>query len=241
MAIVRVNVTGTTGASTPQNFDLPAINSVTGNFIIGAVGANNPLSSVTDTAGNTYTLLTAISGAATPSPIQGFYATNITGNASNVIHIHLSNTVFNPTAVAFEYSGVDTVSPLDQFASGFNNSPFNTQQTAAFTTTSANEAIVSFIAIDNARAYSAGGTQDATSPMILRIGSGGDATSAASLWAADNIVSSIQTGITAGYTGIDRFNMFVQTIKQASAPSFTFQQLTAIQQPLLDTFGITSY
>lgn len=214
MSIALVHKVGATAAGTPSTLALPAMNVTTGNFIIGAATNNgHHLSTVTDTAGNTYTLLAEISGAATPPTIQGFYAKNVTGNAANIITLTYDSTANLIEGVAFEYSGVDKTSPIDAFASGFNNSPSNPQQTGAFTTTYAYEGIFSAISIDNARSTTSANPINATSPYTIELGGGNDLTTTAILWAEDNIVSAIQTGITAGFTGIDRFNIFSQSFK----------------------------
>lgn len=143
MAIAFVNETHanwTAGSS----ISLPAQSHTTGNLILVAVGTDSNLdvSSVTDTAGNTYQ-------AAYTGVRQGannwctlWYAKNITGNAGNVVVIHLTGTPGTGRAGALQYSGVDTASPIDESPGGNYQSSTSTPSLPAWIPGTSAEAIV---------------------------------------------------------------------------------------------------
>jgi hypothetical protein len=80
----------------------------TGNAIIVATSWDNPsatVTTVTDTAGNTYTGLTKFNSANNQT-IQIFYALNITGGASQVVTMTMDNSRGGRRIVAHEVSGL---------------------------------------------------------------------------------------------------------------------------------------
>jgi hypothetical protein len=97
-------------------------NNTAGNLLILAVNWGNTgiqVASVTDTKGNVYTNISGQVryGKGYPQSNQLYYAKNILGGA-NTITVTMSgkpSVVFE--ARAYEYAGLDTVSPLDQFSS----------------------------------------------------------------------------------------------------------------------------
>jgi hypothetical protein len=123
----------------------PAINASAGNLIaVYTHCEQNTVGSITDTAGNTYTGLTAgTRGAGFPRG-QWFYAKNIAGNAANVVTLHIAGgggvSQFTGIAV-LQFSGLDTAAPLDVdiAGGGFITSPVTS---SAFTTSTANEVIL---------------------------------------------------------------------------------------------------
>jgi hypothetical protein len=117
----------------------PAANTV-GNLIILSVNWGNTaiqVASITDTRGNTYANITGQVnyGKGYPQSNQLYYAKNIPAGA-NTITVTMSgkpSVVFE--ARAYEYAGLDTVSPLDQFSSatGTNASQVNPVAGTGFT------------------------------------------------------------------------------------------------------------
>ena len=117
----------------------PAANTA-GNLIILSVNWGNTgiqVSSITDTRGNTYANIAGQVnyGKGYPQSNQLYYAKNILGGA-NIITVTMSgkpSVVFE--ARAYEYAGLDTVSPLDQFSSatGTNATKVNPVAAAGFT------------------------------------------------------------------------------------------------------------
>jgi IPT/TIG domain len=80
--------------------------------IIGWDDATATVQSVVDTAGNTYTLaFTPTVGTAVSQAI--YYAKNIKASASNVVTVTFSVAAVTPDVRILEYSGLDTVAPLD--------------------------------------------------------------------------------------------------------------------------------
>jgi hypothetical protein len=123
--------------------------STTGNLIVVSVGYDSPaatISSVTDSNGNTYTL------AAGPTAWGGgsyhtatYYAKNITGGGA-AITITVNLSAASTTALELfqlEYSGVDTVSPLDQASSAVGTG--TVMNSGSKTTTQVNELIYGLI------------------------------------------------------------------------------------------------
>jgi hypothetical protein len=159
----------------------PAINAVTGNFIVvGTRGVN--ITGVADTAGNTYTKIAYYAGAGSTN-ITFWYAYNITGNASNIVTATFaSNTGYYNIAVA-QYSGIRTASdPLDVYDTA--QATGTSVTSGAFTTTNANDLIICYAANN-----SIAGTNSAGAGFTLR-------SAGALATFQEKIVSSIQTGAT---------------------------------------------
>lgn len=127
---------------------------------------NATVSTVADTAGNTYADSgagrRAISGS-TVGFLQMFYAYNSTANASNVITVTFSETVDRRSVMAAEYSGVKTsADPNDVGAIG-SASNATSVTSGSFTPSEANEVAVACVGTD-----STGGTLSAGSNYTER-------------------------------------------------------------------------
>jgi hypothetical protein len=121
-----------------------------GNLIVVGIsdytgGATN-VSSVTDSKGNTYTRVTGISGAGAGTTIELWYSYNVTGGASLTVTVNFAITQ-RSAVVAQEFSGVSTVSPLDQSSSYLlsANSSLTYTSAATPTTTTANQLVVALV------------------------------------------------------------------------------------------------
>lgn len=177
----------TSGTNLPT-FSAGAISTTNGNMIGVCVGYLSTAGTitVTDTASNTYTALTAQPRFSTDYFVQFFYAKNITGNASNVVTMHQSGaTTSFPAIVVLEYSNLNTSSPADVDNKGAvsSSSPVTSQ---TFTTASANEAILACANTAGSGTYVAGSgytIQETTTHKLASV--------------EDKIVSSIQTSVTA--------------------------------------------
>jgi hypothetical protein len=139
VAIAFVNGSNRTSAGSGSgNFTIPAFNCSAGNFLFVAIGydkqnGTTPLepSSVTDTAGNTYTRLggrSYASGTPGPGTINWYYAKNTLAHATNVITFNLAAAGDWIEGAVTQWSGVDTVDPIiqhldDVFTSGTYSSP----------------------------------------------------------------------------------------------------------------------
>lgn len=110
--VSRANTPTHTAATTVIS---PAQSHTTGNTLAALMQFQGPtISSVTDTAGNTYT-------ATTSSPFTNvggtnrqaiWYAKNITGNASNQVTATFAASYAYLTITVYEFSGCDTVAPF---------------------------------------------------------------------------------------------------------------------------------
>lgn len=116
MAIAFVNAgyanPGSTASALTQTQNV-----TTGNALVVFVGWNTSgvtVTSVTDTAGNTYTPLTQ-QASSTLAFGQAFYALNVTGNASNRVTVNFSGSTFC-RVYCLQYSGVATTSAFDEEA-----------------------------------------------------------------------------------------------------------------------------
>jgi hypothetical protein len=123
MAIAYVNGSNRTSPYTGSaSFTIPAFNCSAGNFLFVAIGwdKNNgttPLqpTSVTDTAGNSYTRLggrSYASGTPGPGTTNWYYAKNTLAHATNVITIGNSTAIDWGEAAVTQWSGVDTTDPI---------------------------------------------------------------------------------------------------------------------------------
>lgn len=147
------------------------------------------VSSVTDTAGNTYGAgpATLTSGS---EQLAIWFALNVSGHASNVVSMNLSAAVQYWGVVTAQYSGLATSSAYDTTANATSGG--GTMTTGAFTTDTADEVLFALaqVAITGETwSPTAGGgytirAQDASNVTVVQ----------------DKIVSAIQTGVT---TSID--------------------------------------
>jgi hypothetical protein len=112
-----------------------------GNLIIAFVRMSTTYEtvSVTDTAGNVYTDAVSQVQTADGSQVHIFYAKNIAGGA-NTVNATFSSTNNHPWLAIYEYSGLNTTSPLDKTASAQGSSTVANSGTTA-TTSSANELV----------------------------------------------------------------------------------------------------
>ncbi len=183
-----VNGTYAVQDASDNNYPLAAFNVTSGNLIVVMVkfeGAATTVT-VTDTAGNTYTPRTQRNDSGLN--MQMFYATNVTGHATNVITIAYSASRDFNKAIAHQYSGMDTVAPYDQENYGFDNSGLNnTLSTGNMTTTQDDEVIVAMAGEFSAQtSYTAGINFTERFDLPVLAGAGGGASE-------DRIVSAIGT------------------------------------------------
>jgi hypothetical protein len=188
---------GTMETGSATTLVCPTLAITTGNFSVFAVrfnaAASQEVSSATDTASNTYTL-GHFAGGAGNDRIELWYKTNATGNGANAITVTFSAAVTFRVCVAAQYSGVALSTPLDATADGveFENPLVSTS--APFTTTTANQLILS-------------AHQGAFANGVWSAGAIGGVTATAratdntnTIFLEDRIVSTIQTTITAEAT-----------------------------------------
>jgi hypothetical protein len=218
LSVVNFVTGGTTASVT--SITTGTFTSVAGNLIVVGLRINasdmTAVSSITDTAGNSYTPLTGTLAGAAGAVTQLWYAKNVIGNASNVVTAAFSSSQANTGICAWHISGADASNPADQVAFATGNS--NTITSSAYTTTSANEIICAICEIS---AINTVFTQQAT----YTLDSAGFPTPAGMQFcgAEHLIVNALQTGVTTSMSGS---NTAVITISVA-----TFKQSTVVVTP----------
>ncbi len=165
-AIARVNDTTATGSGASTTIAAAAANHTTGNLLVVKLKweTNVALSSVTDTAGNTYTLLPR---QGTTLSVQMAYSCNITGNVSNVVTATWATSVTWRVSSVTQYSGIAASACFDvqTTASGTGTAV----DAGNVTTTVADEVIVVVATDANSTTWTA-----ATNFTIINSGLGGD-------------------------------------------------------------------
>ena len=132
--------------ATPQNsqtsVDVPmAAAQAAGNMNVVVVGWNDvtsTISSVSDTAGNVYQLAAPITRSAGTSQAI-YFAKNIAARAGNIVTATFNTAAAYVDLRVLEYSGIDTVNPLDKTASAAGTS--STASSGSVTTTTAKELV----------------------------------------------------------------------------------------------------
>jgi len=116
-------------------------------------GATNNITSVTDTAGNTWTRIRALSVSGHNSDGEMWYSPNAASVTAVTVHL---GTVVNTAIEVQEFAGVATVSPLDTSAGTSNTS--TAAGSGTVTPAAGNELLVGFAAgHGNAEAMTGGG------------------------------------------------------------------------------------
>ena len=162
--IIPAYVNGThasdlTGATVP--LPLPALNVHSGN---AGCYTTNIAPGVTDTAGNTYTLILSkfYGGAGGSQYDYMYYASNMTAGAADVITIGLCD---YPVAVVDQYSGLASTIEVASAGSGGNNGLNNwTIAAGPISTTGSNELIYAAMSADITSELVTG----ATAPLTMR-------------------------------------------------------------------------
>jgi hypothetical protein len=223
MAFTIANkVAGGPGNNTPTSSAASAsFAASTGNSIVVGIGILNSgdpatlISSVRDTAGNTYNAVagTDAVGAGLGVCTIMFLAQNIVGNAANVVTVNFASAVVLPTLYVWEVNcgaGNQLVKDVAAIGkSGVNGSSTN-NSTAAFTTTIAAEICLAFTANSiGGLTYSGGSGYTLDSGTIT----GATTTSASE----HQIFAATQTGIVANFTATANNNWVI------SAASFSAQ------------------
>lgn len=206
-AVVQHSSGGSTSAS---SIATGATSSTTGNLICVFVrrDPSGTITSVTDTAGNTYT---SVVENTTGNPyLKCFYAKNITGNASNVVTAAFSGTIGYVWIHAIEVSGLDTSAPLDVYDDK-DGTGTTSLVTDAITTASAG-IILAAASQSGITDYTAGSSFTLTNGGI---GSGGIHYGGAEYYITSGSVSSFTPGITSGITS--HYVMIAAAFKDAAA------------------------
>jgi hypothetical protein len=136
----RVNTVATATWTTASGatFAAPAQAITAGNTILVAVGglasAGQTVTGIADTAGNTYTKIAHAFDATDKYRQEFWYASNVTGHATNIATVTWSAALQYRGIVAVQYAGL-AASPLDGFATGTAVAGNTTVTTGTLTTT----------------------------------------------------------------------------------------------------------
>ncbi len=179
-----------------SSISTPATSVTAGNFIVVGVTyfkeSGQSINTVRDNAsggGNSYTRATTVTAGNPGYVNEIWYAKDIKGNNSNVITVTFSSSVRYLSLTAAEYSGIDTVSPLDTTAISTTQTGI-TVTSDPFTTIRANELIIGYAQVSAAgQAWTPGVNfltrkEDEDRMTLLE----------------DRIVTQVQTNITANAT-----------------------------------------
>lgn len=104
MAFAFVNSSATFAAGSSTTVASAATSLTTGNLIVAQVRHPGTVSSVADTAGNTYVLADNTPTASFGTKFEVWYCLNATGNASNVVTVTFSASIANRGLITAQYS-----------------------------------------------------------------------------------------------------------------------------------------
>jgi RHS repeat-associated protein len=142
-------VTGDANACTATSCAASMTGTNAGDLIVLGlfVGNSTSVSSVTDTQGNTYTLIDSSPWSSHNYVERLYYAKNIQGGA-DTITVALSGSEYMELH-AYDYSGLDPSSPLDVSATPQTGTSVTTGTSGTLTTTNANDLLFAFFHSDN--------------------------------------------------------------------------------------------
>lgn len=216
IAVANSSTGGTEASGGVASIAATAKNMTTGNtVVVGCRFFAGTSSTVTDTAGNTYTAAGAT--LTNGNSIRMFYSANITGNAANVVQCNFSvNGTFTSISVV-EYSGLSST-PLDvnNTATGNSNAPTS----GTWTTAQADEVIVGFTTYNGGVTLTAGNIGGTASNERTAV--------VANTKMEDLIVSSVQTSKTAAFaaSGSSTWPMTTLSFKAASSTAAQVTRIT---------------
>ena len=213
MAITFVNAYADADAGGDGTIATTAQNHTTGNTIIVFAAQSTPggrtVTGVADTASNSYSRAGTAYGQDADHIMDVWVATDITGNASNIVTVTFSDTSSYRGIACVQYSGLDPTAPYEAQSSGSLSSSGTTHTTGTATTTTADSLVLGFFGFW-------GGTQSAYSSSgssTLRT-----ADPSYDLCITERIVSSAGTYSAAVATASNTQQvMFAKTFKAASA------------------------
>jgi hypothetical protein len=104
MAFARVNSSAKFEAGSSTTIASAATSLTTGNLIVVQFRVVGTVSTVTDTAGNTYVLGQAATTAVSGTKFEAWYCLNATGHASNVVTVTFTGSVSNRALITAQYS-----------------------------------------------------------------------------------------------------------------------------------------
>lgn len=168
------------------------------------------ISSITDTASNTYAQVGAVStnnaGVNAGECIVAFIAKNITGNAANILTVNMPTALRSWAVVSTEVSGLNTGNPFDATANASSTSA-NTLTTSAFTTKTTNQILLEAGCQSGSITYTPGSGYQIPA---------GATVASSTLSVGYKVVSTVQTAATAtmGFSATDRSGLLLITLSQ---------------------------
>jgi len=229
MAIAFVNSAVAFDASSSTTIACAAFSVTTGNTIVVSIasytlGGYKTVTGITDTAGNTYTICGAGYNSDSNRDMEIWVATNITGNASNVVTATFSDTASNRHIAACQYSGLATSNVYDAGSTGKEETSVTTDHTTNTAVTSvADEVIVGWFNLGNSLPYA----YSASSPYTIRATNPFDYYSCV----VDQIVSSTGTySVTVSTSSTNKKVSIARTFKmQAGTPEPLSTNITSMR------------
>ena len=201
-------------ASGTSAYQTSAQNVSAGNLLVVGVSmyaqtANN-ITSLQDTAGNSYTIVPG--GTKFPAGLPGigialYYAKNCLGNAANKVQVNFTANQIYSSVFVWQVAGADTTAPFDAVGTGFNASG-SPVATSAFSTLTAND-IICMLGAGSTGADTfapSTGFTPADSASIAPVLTTG---------AAHAIVSSVQTNITPGFSDSGAGGLYMGVVAAA--------------------------
>jgi len=145
LSVALIGKIGTPGGNTSISF--AAFNQIAGRTIVVVTESYDPsghISSISDTAGNTYVGIFAGDGFTNGGSIhsQIWYAANCASNAANVITVNYSTAHDYSTAAAYDVSGATNIVPDAQVTNSGNSAA---AASGAYTTTIADAALFAMV------------------------------------------------------------------------------------------------
>ena len=153
---------GSNGSTSSTTIASAGLNVTTGNFIVVFIGASDTshctVSSVTDTAGNTYHQATGAYKQDNAYDNIGdiWYAYNVTGNASNVVTATISTSTPYAGITQAQFSGVNTTSSVFDVATNGASDSSSTVTSSSFTPAGAGELLFAGVNVSASYTSTAG-------------------------------------------------------------------------------------
>ncbi len=219
LTVAYIGKAGTSGGN--SSISLPSYNQPAGETIVIATEIYDPgtsgalLTSITDTAGNTYLPIFAGHGFSTGGTVwdQLWYCANCLGNAANVVTANYGSAANYCTMAGYHVGGGTNILPD---VSNTNNGFSAAGASASYTTSAADEVLIAFIStVSGALSASAVDSSFTLDDGAIQ-GNGTNLTGVAS-----KAVSSIQTAQTVTFTNTNtNWNViFASFMASAAAPS----------------------
>ena len=142
------------GFSAASTIATTTLNVTTNNLIVTGCRHGSTFvapTNVTDTIGNTFTLIATASDT-NDGAMSVYYAISSGSNASDTVGCNFASSVAFRDITVMQYTGISTVTPLDTFSTTSTLTTSTVYKTAPYTTSNANDLIISYVAVGNGTA-----------------------------------------------------------------------------------------